>query len=326
MDIEEKNKNYEHAKELVSPQAFINVDRISIFELIGKKVILVDFWTFSCINCLRTIPFLNEWYKKYKNKGLEIVGVHTPEFQFEKDYANVKNAVNNFSIQYPIVLDSEFGTWNAYNNRYWPGKYLIDIDGYIIYEHHGEGDYGKMEEKIQEALNEQMERQNIQEKITEPLSMPHNAQNINFLEIKTPEIYFGANQNFNLVDGAPQSVGPQTFSEPTELKFNGLYLVGDWNFTAEYAENLSPNAKIMLFYHAKNVYFVAGSKNGVKIKVLQDKKELGDAKGKDVLSGSEMVIKEEKLYKLIDNDKYDDYLLEITIENPGLQAFTFTFG
>jgi len=325
MNIEEKIKNYQRAKELVNPQAFINADKISIFDLTGKKVVLLDFWTYSCINCLRSIPYLNLWYQKYKDRGLEIIGVHTPEFQFEKDYANVKLAVDKFSIQYPVVLDSEFGTWNAYGNRYWPGKYLIDIDGFIPYEHHGEGDYEKVEEKIQELLNERLERLGFKEKITEPLSNP-DMEKINFLEIKTPEIYFGANQNFNLANGEHQMVGPQTLPEPQEIKLNGLYLSGDWNISSEYAENVNPNAKISLYYHAKNVYFVGGSKNGAKIKILLDKKEPDALAGKDIAKDGQAIIKEEKLYELIKNNNYGEHLIEIIVENPGLEAFTFTFG
>jgi len=154
MAKEDKAKMYEPAKEISSPDAFINSDPFEISDLIGKKVILVDFWTYSCINCQRTLPYLNAWYDKYKDKGLEIVGIHTPEFDFEKEYTNVVEAVKKFDIKYPVVMDNDFSTWHSYNNRYWPRKYLIDIDGYIIYDHIGEGGYDETEQKIQEALKE----------------------------------------------------------------------------------------------------------------------------------------------------------------------------
>jgi len=149
---EAKAKKYKPAQEISTPDGFVNTDSISIGELIGKKVILVDFWTYSCINCQRTTPYLNAWYEKYHDQGLEIIGLHTPEFEFEKDYNNVKAAVEKFGIKFPVVLDNDYSTWAAYRNQYWPRKYLIDIDGYIVYDHIGEGAYDETEAKIQEAL------------------------------------------------------------------------------------------------------------------------------------------------------------------------------
>jgi thiol-disulfide isomerase/thioredoxin len=138
---------------LAGISGYINThDGFRLSEIVGKKVVLVDFWTYSCINCQRTQPYLNAWYKKYKDAGLEIVGVHTPEFAFEKDRANVVAAVEKFGITYPVVQDNDYQTWGTYGNRYWPRKYLIDIDGYIVYDHIGEGGYEETEEKIQELL------------------------------------------------------------------------------------------------------------------------------------------------------------------------------
>src|SRR3989338_2998501 len=142
---EEKSKQYQLAKEITTPDGFINTDDkpIILNDLIGKKVILMDFWTYSCINCQRTTPYLNSWYEKYKDAGLEIIGMHTPEFDFEKKYENVEKAVKQFGIKYPVVLDNDRATWQAYKNYYWPHKYLIDIDGFIIYDHIGEGGYAE---------------------------------------------------------------------------------------------------------------------------------------------------------------------------------------
>ena len=141
--IAQKELEYPMAKEFVDPTGFINSAPFTLSSLVGKKVVLIDFWTYSCINCVRTIPYLNAWYAKYKNEGLEIVGVHTPEFDFEKDYSNVAAAVQQLGIQYPVVLDSNMGTWDAYQNIYWPADYLIDIDGFIPYTSVGEGDTTK---------------------------------------------------------------------------------------------------------------------------------------------------------------------------------------
>jgi len=161
MSIQEKEKIYPAAKEIVAPAGFINVDNVKIQDLIGKKVILVDFWTYSCINCQRTLPYLTSWYEKYKDQGLEIIGVHTPEFEFEKKIENVQWAIDKYGIKYPVALDNDYGTWNAYANRYWPRKYLIDIDGYVVYDHIGEGAYDATEKKIQELLRERMVRLNL---------------------------------------------------------------------------------------------------------------------------------------------------------------------
>jgi len=151
---EDKSKKYEVAKEITTPDAFINTDSLTIKENIGKKVILIDFWTYSCSNCQRTIPHLNELQEKYADDGLLIIGVHTPEFEFEKDLENVKRAVEKYSIKYPVVMDNDFSTWRAYKNRYWPRVYLIDIDGFIVYDHIGEGAYKEIENKVIELLEE----------------------------------------------------------------------------------------------------------------------------------------------------------------------------
>ena len=141
LSLEEKNAKFPLASEISTPDGFINTEGkpITISEFKGKKVILLDIWTYSCINCIRTIPHLNELYKKYGDQGLQIIGLHTPEFAFEKVQANVEDAVKRFGIKYPVVLDNDFSTWNAYGNHYWPRTYLIDMDGYIVYDHIGEG-------------------------------------------------------------------------------------------------------------------------------------------------------------------------------------------
>ncbi len=144
---------FKGAPELTKVNGFIDHNPITLADLRGK-VVLLDFWTYSCINCIRTIPYLSAWYEKYANEGLMIIGIHTPEFEFEKDYNNVKAVVEKFDITYPVVQDNEKGTWNAYENRYWPQKYLIDSDGYVRYDHICEGAYAETEKVIQSLLAE----------------------------------------------------------------------------------------------------------------------------------------------------------------------------
>ncbi len=150
---EDQQAGYSPAIEIVDPTGFVNVSSsFRLRDLIGKEPFLLDFWTYSCINCLRTIPYLNAWYGRYHSQGLEIVGIHTPEFDFEKDIANVSAAVAKYGIQYPVVLDSDYGTWNAYNNLYWPHEYLVDMAGYIVHDQVGEGNYAETEGAIQKVL------------------------------------------------------------------------------------------------------------------------------------------------------------------------------
>lgn len=306
---------YPLAKEITTPDGFINTDKISISEFVGKKIVLLDFWTYSCINCQRTTPYLNAWYEKYKDKGLVIIGVHTPEFEFEKKYENVFAAVKKFDIKFPVVLDNDFSTWNAYGNRYWPRKYLIDIDGYIVYDHIGEGAYDETERKIQELLEERKITLDMDEEISKDISKPTGIVDVDSSMPRSPEIYFGASRNIYLGNGKVNFIGLQNLSESVDTKTNSLYLSGSWDFRDEFAENKSGQAKITFRYQAKNVYFVAGSENGTKIKIIKD--------GKFV---SEQSVSEHKLYHVIQDSEYGEHTLEIIIENPGLRAFTFTFG
>jgi thiol-disulfide isomerase/thioredoxin len=324
------NMGYPLAKEIVNPSGYINTDKITVSELVGKKVILIDFWTYSCINCVRTIPYLNNWYEKYNDKGLVIIGVHTPEFLFEQKYENVQAAVQKFGIKYPVVLDNNYSTWTAYGNLYWPHDYLIGIDGFIVYDHIGEGGYAETEQKIQELLKERMAVLKINETVTANISIPSGAVNVDFTKVGSPEVYFGAGRNDYLGNGRPHTVGIQNLSEPAEIKTNALYLVGNWNFQEEFAENENPEAKIIFHYNAKSVYLVASAKDNVTIQVFRDGKSLGNEAGGDVVqrNGSSIVnISESRLYKLIEDPAgYGEHTLEINVENPGLQAFTFTFG
>ena len=232
---EEKAKKYELAKEITTPDGFINTAEqpIIISELIGKKVILIDFWTYSCINCQRTTPYLNSWYEKYKDDGFVIIGIHTPEFEFEKDYDNVKKAVEKFGIKFPVVLDNDYSTWTAYKNKYWPRKYLIDLEGYIVYDHIGEGAYEETERKIQEALEERMVALNESGEIDEALTKETYVKSGE----TSPETYFGSARN----------------NQQASL----LFPKESWNITPEFAQNINPNASIVYKYTAKDVFFVA---------------------------------------------------------------------
>lgn len=311
----EKAAKYPVAKEITTPDGFINADSVSLSEFIGKKVVLVDFWTYSCINCQRTTPYLNAWYEKYKDKGFVIIGVHTPEFDFEKEYENVKAAVEKFGIQFPVVLDNDYSTWTAYQNRYWPRKYLIDIDGYIVYDHIGEGGYAETEEKIQELLRERALRLGMDGAIGDDIVSPAHVTSVSMDSVGSPETYFGASRNEYLANGSAGKVGVFDFTLPKDLRENSLYLDGTWNIASEFAKNETADARIVFPYTAKNVYFVAGADKNISIEIWKDGAFVGT-----------QVVRDHTLYHLIEDADYGKHTLEIRITQPGLSAFTFTFG
>jgi len=320
----EKALKYPVAREIAKPSGFINTGNITIGGLVGKKVILVDFWTYSCINCERTIPYLNLWYSKYHDKGLEIIGVHTPEFPFEHDMGNVQKAVRKFGIQFPVVLDNDYATWGSYGNQYWPEDYLIDIDGFIVNRHIGEGDYDSTEHEIQALLRERATALKITVDIPNTTSTPGDVIAVDFSKVGSPETYFGSGQNQYLANGLPRTAGPQVLLLPGTVQQDMLYLAGPWNFTDAWAENTG-NASIVYRYDAKNVYFVASAVNTTAVRVLLDGKPVTAGAGTDV-TGSIAMIRDEQLYTIVQGSDYGIHTLELDISQPGLRAYTFTFG
>lgn len=322
----DKQAGYPPAIEIADPTGFINASSsFRLANLIGKDVILLDFWTYSCINCIRTIPYLNAWYQRYHDQGLEIVGIHTPEFDFEKDISNVQAAIMKFGIQYPVVLDSNYGTWTAYGNLYWPHEYLIDLAGYIVHDQIGEGNYSETEQEIQKLL---VERSALLGASTGPMptSIVFFASSTIAQGAISPETYFGAARNEYLTNGVQEMPGDQILTAPQSVSTNNLYLVGSWNFQNEYATNNAAGAKIVYKYRAAKVYFVASAPNGATIEVLQDGQPVTGAAGSDVKDGKAF-IQESRLYNLINNlDGSGEHTLELIIDSPGLRAFTFTFG
>jgi thiol-disulfide isomerase/thioredoxin len=315
---------YPQAKELVNPDGYINTGGkpITIGSLIGKKVILVDFWTYSCINCQRTIPYLEGWYQKYGNDGFVVIGVHTPEFAFEKILANVQAAVTKFGITYPVALDSNYYTWDAYGNNYWPEEYLIDIDGLVREHNIGEGNYVETEQNIQELLKERNEALGLNTPI--PTGTLNITQSI---DTSSPETYFDWSRNQYLGNGTQQKSGVQTFTEPSgNPPLNTLDLGGTWNIGDESAVNTTDGAEIEYTYDAKDVYFVASASPGVTITVLRDGKPLGAEAGTDVNAQSEVNIGAPRLYDLISESSQSQHTMTIMVHGTGLNAFTFTFG
>lgn len=312
----EKSQKFPSAKELVQPDGFINSEPFNLSDYIGKKVILVDFWTYSCINCQRTFPYLKSWYHKYEDKGLLIVGIHTPEFNFEKDYGNVKKATEESGIDYPVVLDNNYLTWQAYGNQYWPREYLIDIDGFIVHDHIGEGGYDETELAIQEALRERSGVLGSNESID--FSLTKENSSIKFAGIKTPEIYFGykfsRGQIGNSEGWKPEAVISYSVSNTSNFEEGKFYLSGDWKNNLDNMELVSESGEVYLKYFSRDVNIVAGSDNSVEINSYLDESK------RKTLS-----VQDQKLYNVISENDYGEHVLKLNVKK-GFKIYTFTFG
>jgi thiol-disulfide isomerase/thioredoxin len=318
--------------EITGIHGWINTDdSLRISQFIGK-VVVVDFWTYSCINCIRTLPYLNAWHEKYRDGGLVIIGVHSPEFNFEKDLNRVKQAVEDFKIQYPVALDSEKKTWNAFRNRFWPHKYIIDAGGNLRYEMIGEGNYEETEAKIRELLAE------AGYEIDGPRVVDLETENVEFKQIRTPEIYFGhyygqfLGNPLGLVTGRNS-----TYEEPPKIEENLFYLHGRWEVDEEkarYEGDGTDSGRISIRYHAKALNWVAGSQpeKEIKVLVLLDGKPLAQAQsGRDIRIDPEgrsyLVVRENRLYYLVNDPRgYQPHHLTLQVMEGGLEAYTFTFG
>ncbi|MHB8482051.1 MAG: redoxin domain-containing protein [Nitrospiria bacterium] len=307
---------------------WINSPPLTIAQLRGK-VVIVDFWTYSCINCLRTIPYLNGWYEKYKDKGVVIIGVHSPEFLFEKELSRVKSAVNELHIKYPVALDNDHKTWDAFANHFWPHKYFVGSDGNIRFDVIGEGQYEESEQKIRELLAETGVTPG------DTLTPVVDGEKVNFKKVKSPEIFFGTFHGGFL--GNPLGVLADKKKEyllPSHLEEQTYYLSGHWSVREQYAVHTDGNpGKILIQYEAKSVNWVAGTDHkGSWVEVQLDGNDLApDQIGKDVVidaSGkSRVFIFEKKLYRIVnDQGGYGKHLLILTIPDPDIESYTLTFG
>lgn len=282
------------APEFILGGQWFNSPPLTVVELKGK-VVLVDFWTYTCINCIRTLPYLRSWHEKYADKGLVIVGVHTPEFEFEKNANNVAKAITDFELKYPIMQDNDFATWNAYHNRYWPAKYLIDKNGRIRYTHFGEGKYDETEKVIQELLTE------MGETIDEPVANPTYQ-----ISARTPELYFGTLRY-----------------QPGYITFSGL-----WKEFPEYRTGTPPTASLTLNFEAKDVYLVMGPDRSLgKIQLELDNQPVPmTSSGKDVTS-SQVEVVSQRAYHLISLPQPGKHTLTVkVIDVFSVEFYAFTFG
>ena len=316
---------YKKAPDLVGISHYINTTPEKLKEEIDGKVVLYDIWTYSCINCVRTLPYITSWNEKYSDDGLLIIGIHSPEFEFEKDSDNVRMAVEKYGITYPVVLDNEHKTWKAFENRYWPRKYVADHEGYIRYDHIGEGAYEKTEEVIQKLLEERAQQLGLNVAAAESLVELDEFQHTNF---KTPELYFGYKFAFGRNQlGNMEGFNPEQevkYSIPDNLQQHNFYLDGTWKNLIGSMELVSETGSIKLPYHAKEVNIVTAKE--AEITILIDGMPLtSEYEGNDVTSGK-ITVTEPRLYNIISSEEAGTHLLELIISNPGFEIYTFTFG
>jgi cytochrome c biogenesis protein CcdA/thiol-disulfide isomerase/thioredoxin len=293
------------------------------------KVIVVDFWTYSCINCLRSVPYVEAWAEKYKNDGLVVVGVHTPEFAFEKDPANVAKSLTDLKITYPVAVDSDYVIWKAFHNEYWPAHYFIDAKGEIRYHHFGEGKYAESEAVIQQLLREKNSALQTNGFVQVNASGSQAAPDFN--DIGSPETYIGYTRAQNYA--SPQAIRQdksQSYTAPPRLTVNQWGLVGDWNVSGEHATLAGAPGKVIFRFHARDLHFVLGpAKKGqaVRFRVRIDGTAPAEDHGEDTDEKGEGLVKEYRLYQLVrQKGKVEDRTFEIEFLDPGVQAFAFTFG
>ena len=311
--------------ELKGISGYINTSSEQISQDIEGKVVLYDFWTYSCINCIRTLPHLTAWDEKYSEEGLVIVGIHTPEFEFEKEYDNVVFATEKFGIKYPVIQDNDKEVWNDFQNRYWPRKYIADHEGYIRFDHIGEGAYKETEKVIQVLLEE---RSNALGNTLEKKELV-DLNEFTHATFRTPELYFG----FNFAEGRNQLGNEEGFSKnkivtyqlPEKFTQHYFYMEGMWKNNNDGMKLISDSGKIVLNFNAKQVNIVA-SENAV-LKIEYDGGQIPEqVRGQDVSPDGTVKISEPRLYNLIDSEQEGPHEIIIQVENPGFEIFTFTFG
>lgn len=304
------------APEFIGITNWLNSEPLTMKKLRGK-VVLIDFWTYTCINCIRTLPHVIAWDKQYRDKGLVVVGVHSPEFAFEKKTANVARALTERDIAYPVAQDNDFATWQAYQNQYWPAKYLIDKDGAVRYTHFGEGEYENTEKAIQTLLKET------------GTSVPSDTIEISDKTPKarnTPELYLGSRRMEYLYPGGGVSNATIPFKLPADTVADWFSFGGTWTFTDEYAIS-EKDSVLVLNFTAKDVYLVmmADTPN-LKVRVQLDGKAVsGSIAGKDVEDGIVTVSKDD-IHHLIHLLEQGNHVLRLEFLSPGVKLHAFTFG
>lgn len=291
--------------QLTKSSTWFNTQSLTIASLKGK-VVLIDFWTYSCVNCLRTLPYLKEWHRKYHAQGLVIIGVHAPEFEFEHNPENVARAIHDFGIEYPVVLDNDFAVWRAFDNHYWPAKYLIDREGKLRYHHFGEGDYAETEMVIQNLIGESASSAAL-------VDIPEFRH-----ETRSPETYLGY-WRLSRVVSEPEVI-PDTavnYTSPSSFPTNGLAFVGTWTVRHQFAAS-TPGSRLRFRFDAKEVNLVMKPHETYQpqpVEVYLDGKNY-----------SSLTIDSDKLYNLISLPQAGNHYLELVFPAGNVEVYAITFG
>jgi thiol-disulfide isomerase/thioredoxin len=298
-------------------------------EALRGKVVLVDFWTYTCINWQRTEPYVRAWAERYKDKGLIVIGVHSPEFAFERDVDNIRPALKRFRIDYPVAVDSDHGVWNAFGNRFWPAVYLVDANGKIRYHQFGEGEYERTEAVIQQLLREAGFPGTGNDGVQVDARGSEVAADWN--NLRSPEAYLGRDQSLGFASPGGAVVGKShTYAPPRSLTLNLWGLSGDWTVSPGAVALDKPNGRIVYRFHARDVHLVMGpSARGstVRFRVLLDGQPPGNAHGTDIDDQGYGAVTEQRLYQLVRQPgPITDRTFEIEFLEPGVEAYVFTFG
>ena len=307
--------------------AWLNSQPLSVGTLRGK-VVLIDFWTYTCINWLRTLPYVRAWAEKYKDHGLVVIGVHSPEFSFEKDLDNVRRAVQAMRVEYPVAVDSDHAIWRAFRNAYWPALYFIDAQGRVRHHYFGEGEYEPSEMVIQQLLveggNDSVPRGMVSVDPGGPEAAP------DWGNLRSPENYLGYERTANFASPGAAPGKRRVYTAPSRLALNQWALSGEWAVEREAAVLHMAGGRIAYRFHARDLHLVMGSAargSAVRFRVLIDGKPPGAAHGVDVDEQGNGTVADQRLYQLIRQPKpIADRQFEIEFVDPAVEAFAFTFG
>jgi cytochrome c biogenesis protein CcdA/thiol-disulfide isomerase/thioredoxin len=297
-------------------------------EALKGKVVLVDFWTYSCINCLRAIPYVRAWAEKYRDQGLVVIGVHAPEFAFEKNIDNVRMAVADLRLDYPVAIDNDYAIWRAFNNQYWPAHYFIDAQGRIRHHHFGEGEYDESERVIQQLIAEAGRAAVASDLVSVKASGAEVAADMN--DILSPETYVGYARAENFISpGGAVRDNAHVYTAPRP-QLNEWALSGDWTIGGEHAALNDKDGSIVYRFHARDLHLVLGPASDgkpVRFRVTIDGAAPGDSHGTDVDAEGQGTVTAQRLYQLVrQSGAIADHTFEIRFLDPGVQAYAFTFG
>jgi thiol-disulfide isomerase/thioredoxin len=307
---------------------WLNSPPLTTEELRGK-VVLVDFWTYTCINWLRTLGYVRAWAEKYEDRGLVVVGVHTPEFPFEQDVENVREAAKDMTVEYPVALDSDYAVWRAFSNRYWPAVYIADAEGQIRHHQFGEGGYEECERVIQQLLRE-AGRDAISDDLVSVTDEGFETQ-ADWANLESPETYLGYEQAQRFASPVGVALDePRTYVAPHPLQLNDWALSGDWTVQRRASVLNQADGRIAFRFHARDVHLVMGPRardKSVPFSMLVDGEPPGAAHGLDIDQQGHGTVAQQRLYQLIrEPGTITDRTFEITYLAPGVEVYAFTFG